>query len=63
MITEADLAHWCRVVPWSTDEQVAGGVGDVLDALQEVADAVGFDRVQATIGRHPKARFNSTLVD
>ncbi len=22
MITEADLAHWRRVVPWSTDEQV-----------------------------------------
>ncbi len=114
MITEAYLAHWRRVVPWSTDEQVeqdlvltrliveianhpllgeelvfrggtclhklwldrpwrysedldyvrrtAGGVGDVLDALREGADAVGFDRVQTTIGRHPKARFDSTFV-
>jgi predicted nucleotidyltransferase component of viral defense system len=113
VITEADLAHWRRVVPWSTDEQVeqdlvlsrliveianhpllgeelvfrggtcfhklwldrpwrysedldyvrrtAGGVGGVLDALREVAEAVGFDRVQTTIGRHPKARFDSTF--
>jgi len=114
VITEAELAHWRRVVPWSTNEQVeqdlvlsrliveianhpllgeelvfrggtcfhklwldrpwrysedldyvrrtAGGVGDVLDALREVADAVGFDRVQTTIGRHPKARFDTTFV-
>lgn len=113
MITAADLAHWRRVVPWSTDEQVeqdlvlsrliveianhpllgqelvfrggtcfhklwldhpwrfsedldyvrrtAGGVGDVLDALREVADIVGFDRVHTTIGQHPKARLDSTF--
>ena len=113
MITQADLANWRQVVPWSTDEQVkqdlvlsrlideianhsllgeelvfrggtcfhklwldqawrysedldyvrrsAGGVGDVLDALREVAEAVGFDRVQTSIGQHPKARFDATF--
>lgn len=39
----------------------AGGVGDVLDALREVAEAVGFDRVQTSIGQHPKARFDATF--
>ena len=37
--------------PWRYSEDLdyvrrsAGGVGDVLDALREVADAVGFDRI------------------
>jgi len=115
VITEADLAHWRRVVPWSTDEQVeqdlvlsrliveianhpllgdelvfrggtcfhklwldrpwrysedldyvrrtGGGVGGILlDALRDVAETVGFDRVQTDVRRHPKARLDSTFV-
>lgn len=55
--------------PWRYSEDLdyvrrtAGGVGDVLDALRDVAAAVGFDRVRTSIGQHPKARFDSTFVD
>jgi len=114
VITEADLAHWRRVVPWSTDEQVeqdlvlsrliieianhpllgdelvfqggtclhklwldrpwrysedldyvrrtGGGVGRILDALRDVAETVGFERVQTDVRRHPKARLDTTFV-
>ncbi len=113
MITQADLAHWRRVVPWSMDEQVeqdlvlsrlivdianhpllgnelvfrggtcfhklwleepwrysedldyvrrsASGVGELFDALRDVAAAAGFDRVQTVVGQHPKAKFDSTF--
>ncbi len=55
--------------PWRYSEDLdyvrrsAGGVGDVLDALREVADAVGFDRVQTDVRRHPKARLDSTFLN
>ena len=114
MITEADIAHWQRRVPWPTLEQVEqdlvlsrliveiashpllgnelvfrggtclhkvwldrpwrysedldyvrrtpGGVGDILDAIREVAAMMGFDRVQTDVRRHPKARLDSTFV-
>lgn len=54
--------------PWRYSEDLdyvrrsAGGVGDVLDALREVADAVGVDRVQTDVKRHPKARLDSTFL-
>ena len=114
MITEADIAHWQRRVPWPTLEQVEqdlvlsrlivevashpllgdelvfrggtclhkvwldrpwrysedldyvrrtpGGVGEVLDAIREVAAIVGFDRVHTDVRRHPKVRLDSTFV-
>jgi len=114
VIAESDLAHWRRVVPWSTDEQVeqdlvlsrliveianhpllgaelvfrggtcfhklwldrpwrysedldyvrrtGGGVGPILDAIRDLAAAIGFDDVSTQIGRHPKARLRSTFV-
>lgn len=113
MITQAELAHWRRRVPWATDEQVEqdlvlsrliveianhdllgselvfrggtclhklwlnrpwrysedldyvrrtpGGVGDILDAIRNVANRIGFERVQTDIGRHPKARLLTTF--
>ena len=54
--------------PWRYSEDLdyvrrtSGGVGDILDALREVASTVGFDRFQTTIGQHPKARLDSTFV-
>ncbi len=39
----------------------AGGVGQVLDALREVAETVGFDRVRTDVRRHPKARLITTF--
>lgn len=114
MITDADLAHWRRTVPWSTDEQIeqdlvlsrliieianhtllgnelvfrggtcfhklwlarpwrysedldyvrttAGGVGEILNALRDVASNVGFERVQTDVRQHPKARLDSTFI-
>ena len=114
MITEADIAHWQRRVPWPALEQVEqdlvlsrlivevashpllgkelvfrggtclhkvwldrpwrysedldyvrrtpGGVGDVLDAIRDVAASTGFDRVQTDVRRHPKVRLDSTFV-
>jgi hypothetical protein len=53
--------------PWRYSEDLDyvrrgdGGVGDVLDAIRDVAAAVGFDRVQTEIGRHPKARLHATF--
>ena len=53
--------------PWRYSEDLDyvrrgdGGVGEVLDAIRELAASVGFDRVQTDIGRHPKARLISTF--
>ena len=54
--------------PWRYSEDLdyvrrsAGGVGEVLDAIREVADTVGFDRTRTEIGRHPKARLQTTFL-
>lgn len=54
--------------PWRYSEDLdyvrrtAGGVGDVLDAIRQVAAIVGFDRVHTDVRRHPKARLDSTFV-
>jgi Nucleotidyl transferase AbiEii toxin, Type IV TA system len=54
--------------PWRYSEDLDyvrrsdGGVGDVLDAIREVAQRVGFDDVRTEIGRHPKARLRSTFL-
>lgn len=54
--------------PWRYSEDLdyvrrhEGGIGDVLDAIREVATAVGFDDVRTEIGRHPKARLRSTYL-
>ncbi len=42
--------------------RTGGGIGNVLDAIREVADAVGFDRVQTDVRRHPKVLLDSTFV-
>ena len=48
--------------PWRYSEDLdyvrrsAGGIGPVLDALREVAERVGFDRVRTDIGQFPKVR-------
>ena len=114
MITDAEVVHWQRRVPWPTLEQVEqdlvlsrlivevashpllgdelvfrggtclhkvwldrpwrysedldyvrrtpGGVGNILDAIREVAAIVGFDRVHTDVRRHPKVRLDSTFV-
>jgi len=55
--------------PWRYSEDLdyvrrtAGGVGKVLDAIRYIAEAVGFDRVQTDVRRHPKARLDSTFVN
>jgi Nucleotidyl transferase AbiEii toxin, Type IV TA system len=54
--------------PWRYSEDLdyvrrsEGGVGDVLDAIRDVARIVGFDDVRTEIGRHPKARLRSTFL-
>jgi predicted nucleotidyltransferase component of viral defense system len=54
--------------PWRYSEDLdyvrrsAGGVGEILDALREVAAASGFDDVRTQVGIHPKARLRSTFV-
>ncbi|NOX30666.1 MAG: nucleotidyl transferase AbiEii/AbiGii toxin family protein [Actinobacteria bacterium] len=115
MISQAELAHWRQVVPWSEAGQVeqdlvlsrliveiarhpllgselvfrggtcfhklwldrpwrysedldyvrrtASGIGGVFDAIREVATAVGFTDIATQIGRHPKVRLRSTLVN
>jgi hypothetical protein len=55
--------------PWRYSEDLdyvrrnEGGVGDVLDAIREVARNVGFDDVRTEIGRYPKARLRSTFLN
>ncbi|MDE2897590.1 MAG: nucleotidyl transferase AbiEii/AbiGii toxin family protein, partial [Chloroflexota bacterium] len=54
--------------PWRYSEDLdyvrrtAGGVGDILDAIREVATIAGFDRVHTDVRRYPKARLDSTSV-
>ena len=54
--------------PWRYSEDLDyvrrtdGGVGDVLDAIRDVARDIGFDDVRTEIGRHPKARLRSTFL-
>jgi len=54
--------------PWRYSEDLdyvrrtGGGVGAILDAIRDVAAAVGFDKVQTQVGRHPKVRLDSTFV-
>jgi len=53
--------------PWRYSEDLdyvrrsAGGAGEILDALREVADTVGFDRVRTDVRRHPKVRLFATF--
>lgn len=55
--------------PWRYSEDLdyvrrsATGVGEVFDALRDVATAVGFDDIATQVGRHPKVRLRSTLDD
>ena len=54
--------------PWRYSEDLdyvrrtGGGVGETLDAIREVAAAVGFDRVQTDVRRYPKVRLDTTFV-
>lgn len=54
--------------PWRYSEDLdyvrrtPGGVGKVLDAIREVAEIMGFDRVHTDVRRHPKVRLDSTFV-
>jgi predicted nucleotidyltransferase component of viral defense system len=115
VITQAELAHWGTVVPWTRDSQVeqdlvlsrlivefarhpllgselvfrggtcfhklwldrpwrysedldyvrrtGGGVGEIFDAIRTVATDVGFEKITTQVGRHPKVKLRSTLVD
>lgn len=53
--------------PWRYSEDLdyvrrtGGGVGKILDALREIAEAVGFDRATTDVRRHPKIRLFSTF--
>lgn len=55
--------------PWRYSEDLdyvrrsEGGVGPILDALREIAERLGFDRVQTDVRQHPKARLDVTLFD
>ena len=40
-----------------------GGVGEIFDAIREVATGVGFEKITTQIGRHPKVKLRSTLVN
>ena len=54
--------------PWRYSEDLdyvrrtEGGIGDILDAIREVAAIAGFDRVHTDVRRHPKVRLDSTFV-
>lgn len=54
--------------PWRYSEDLdyvrrsPGGVGEVFDAIREVAAVVGFDRVQTEVSQYPKVRLESTFV-
>lgn len=55
--------------PWRYSEDLdyvrrsAGGIGDVLDAIRDIAGAVGFDQVRTDVRQHPKVRLESTFVN
>ena len=52
--------------PWRYSEDLdyvrrsGGGIGDVLDAIREIAAAVGFGDVQTAVSKHPKARLRTS---
>lgn len=54
--------------PWRYSEDLdyvrrtGGGIGEILDALREVAVSVGFDRVQTDLRRYPKVRLDTTFI-
>lgn len=54
--------------PWRYSEDLDyvrrtdGGVGEILDALKEVADLVGFERTRTDVRQHPKVRLHSTFM-
>lgn len=53
--------------PWRYSEDLdyvrttSGGIGDILNAVRDIATDVGFDRAQTRIGQHPKVRLDSTF--
>ena len=53
--------------PWRYSEDLdyvrrtAGGVGETLDAIRDVASVVGFDRVQTDVRRYPKVRLDASF--
>jgi len=53
--------------PWRYSEDLdyvrttSGGIGDILNAVRDIAAAIGFDRAQTRIGQHPKVRLDSTF--
>ena len=54
--------------PWRYSEDLdyvrrtAGGIGDILDTIREVAAIVGFDQVHTDVRQYPKVRLDSTFV-
>ena len=55
--------------PWRYSEDLDyvrrtdGGIGEVIDAIREVAAVIGFDQVRPDVGRYPKVRLESTYVN
>ncbi|WP_419926405.1 nucleotidyl transferase AbiEii/AbiGii toxin family protein [Candidatus Poriferisocius sp.] len=55
--------------PWRYSEDLdyvrrsAGGIGTVLDAIRDIAGAVGFDQARTDVRQHPKVRLESTFVN
>ena len=55
--------------PWRYSEDLdyvrrsAGGIGNVFDAIRDIASAVGFDQVRTDVRQHPKVRLESTFVN
>lgn len=53
--------------PWRYSEDLdyvrrsAGSIGAVLDAIRDIASAVGFDQVRTDVRQHPKVRLESTF--
>ena len=53
--------------PWRYSEDLdyvrpsGGGIGDVLDAVREIAETVGFDDVRTAVGMHHKARLRASF--
>lgn len=52
--------------PWRYSEDLdyvrrsGGGIGDVLDAVRELAASAGFDDVRTAVSQHPKARLRTS---
>ena len=55
--------------PWRYSEDLdyvrrsAGGIGNVLDAIRDIAGAAGFDQVRTDVRQHPKVRLESTFIN